>query len=71
MSIFEKNYGSEYSDAITMVHKEFKEAGDKLFNEASEILESKKVLNMPKYKRLKELGSGHYSYYAYEYDGIK
>ena len=56
MSIFEKNYGSEYSDAITMVHKEFKEAGDKLFNEASEILESKKVLNMPKYQRLKALG---------------
>ena len=56
MSIFEKSYGSEYSDAITMVHKEFKEAGDKLFDEASRILESKKVLNMPKYKRLKELG---------------
>ena len=33
MSIFEKSYGSEYSDAITMVHKEFKEAGDNLFNE--------------------------------------
>jgi len=56
MSIFEKNYGSEYSDAITMVHKEFKEAGDKLFDEASKILESKKVLNMPKYQRLKALG---------------
>src|SRR5512133_2648184 len=46
----------QYSEAITMVHDEFNSAGEKLYQEALKIINSTKLLNEEKVKRLKALG---------------
>lgn len=45
-----------YPEVITTIHEEFNSAGDRLYNEAKQIINSIKILNEDKVKRLKRLG---------------
>jgi hypothetical protein len=45
-----------YSETITTIHEEFRTAGDRLYIEAKQIIDSIKILNEDKVNRLKSLG---------------
>ena len=47
---------SNYSDVITQIHKEFNSIGDKMYEEAIEIIDALKITNEEKVIRLKKLG---------------
>lgn len=57
MNLFgKKTEEPQYSEVITMVHKEFESAGEKLYQEALSIINSSRLLNEEKVQRLKKLG---------------
>jgi len=45
-----------YSETVTAIHEEFRTAGDRLYNEAKQIIDSIKILNEDKVQRLQKLG---------------
>lgn len=55
-NLFKKEDEGQYPETITAIHEEFRTAGDKLYNEAKQIINSIKILNEDKVKRLKSLG---------------